>query len=234
MGPPPRDVPPRVRLGDVLLLGRPPAPEATAQGSHPPMPPSYLRRVHQGRAPLITSQHFWGWLIDPVLRVLSPSPGIPLNPPATPPSAHRDAPEEPKHGGDRGLGGQPPRSRAACPEPACTRLPRNCKALAWLHRNMTKHCRGFILPPGSSLSLFSQDKRSACSRCLTKRDTKVSLQPLKSAPPCPPPQLRDTAPILTKKADDSLKKMKEKSYLQRSFSLHQSPAASASRRKPSP
>lgn len=77
-------------------------------------------------------------------------------------------------------------------------------------RNRRKGGRGFIQLPRSSLSLFSQDKTSAGSPCLAEGGTKVPLQPLKYALPCPLPQLRDAAPILTKKADDSLKKKRRK------------------------
>lgn len=133
-----------------------------------------------------------------------------LKPPATPPSAHRDVPKEPKHGDDHGLGGQPAGSRAVCLKPACAHLPRNCEALTWHRCKITrKGCRGFILLPGCSLSLFNPDKRSACHPCPTEGDTEVPLQLFKSALPCPPPQLRDAAPILTKKADDSSKKKKK-------------------------
>lgn len=89
----------------------------------------------------------------------------------------------------------------------------------WHHRNMRKGCRGFILLPGSSPSLFSQDKRSACSPCLTIGDTEVPLRPLKSALPCLLPQLRAAALILTEKADDSLKNEGKKEVTFREASL---------------
>lgn len=123
-------------------------------------------------------------------------------------------------------------SRAVRLEPACTRLPktaRHPRGFAETRRNIAEVSSCF---PGAVFHFFSQDERSACSPCLTKRDTGVPLQPSKRALPCLTPQLRDTALILTKKGDDSIKnEEKKESYLQRSFSLHQSPAASAS---PSP